>query len=91
MRFSSSCLPGESSTDEAAEAFRALESNGHFDLMAMEMLERLLRCFDEKDWITLACLAAPLLERLVRAIATEAGVETKFQENAGGRVRLNYK
>jgi hypothetical protein len=59
--------------------------------MTTEMLRRLLKSFDEKDWITLACLAAPLLERLVRALATEANVETKFQESGGGRIRLNYK
>lgn len=75
----------------AAEAARALQSNGRFDPMAVEMLERLTGCFDEGDWITFACLAAPLLERLVRAIAREADVETKFQENGGGRIRLNYR
>ncbi|MGH7934895.1 MAG: DUF7380 domain-containing protein [Candidatus Binataceae bacterium] len=75
----------------AAEAVNALESNGRFDLLAMEMFQRLVNSFDQRDWITLACLAAPLLERIVRAVATEADVETKFQESGGGRIRLNYK
>ena len=75
----------------AAEAVRALEANPRFDSMALEIFDRLAQCFDTRDWITLACLAGPLLERLLRTVAIESGLETKFQESGGGRTRLNYK
>ena len=47
--------------------------------MALEIFDRLAQCFDTRDWITLACLAGPLLDRLLRTVAIESGIETKFQ------------
>jgi len=75
----------------SSQSFAPLDKTGRFDEMGRELLQRLLKSFDEKDWISLALAAAPLLEILVRAIALEAGLEVKFQDINGGRSRLNYK
>jgi hypothetical protein len=75
----------------SSQSFALLDKTGRFDEMGRELLQRLLKSFDEKDWISLALAAAPLFEKLVRVIALEAGLEVKFQDTNGGRIRLNYK
>lgn len=64
-----------------------LKASGLFDDTSEELLGRVLRALEARDWMTAAYLTGPLFERVVRAIAVRAGAETMYTDRQGGRPR----
>jgi hypothetical protein len=75
---------------KAIEAEAPLSSVGRLDATGVELLRRVLQAYDAEDWITVAYLSAPVIEKLVRSIATEAGIPVRSPERVG-RPRLMYR
>ena len=72
------------------EAEGPLSSVGRLDPTGIKLLRRVLQAYDGEDWVTVAYLSAPVIEKFVRSIATEAGIPVRSPERIG-RPRLMYR
>jgi hypothetical protein len=71
----------------ATRAGRLLEATGLFDKTGGALLERVLRAIEVRDWLTAGYLAGPLIERVVRTLATKAQIEVMYTDRSGGQRR----
>lgn len=80
-------LAMEEHSTGATRAGLPLHATGLFDKTADALLERVLRAIEERDWLAAGYLAGPLIERVVRTLATKAQIEVMYTERGGGRPR----
>jgi len=76
--------------ERSAGATRAglpLHATGLFDKTGNALLERVLRAIEERDWLAAGYLAGPLIERVVRTLATQAQIDVMYTDRGGGRPR----